>query len=135
MSAPNVERTREVIRRLGAFDFDGVAALLSPSFVQEYPFPPVPDAPQRIEGPEAFFAFCRPGMTAFDPYDFTIEALYETTDPSTVLAEYSSHTRLLHDGTPYSNRYVGVFVYDDTGLLVLWREYLDPLVIARAFGG
>lgn len=131
----NADRTREIIRRLGAFDFDGMAAMLSPAFVQEYPYPPTPDAPARIEGVDAFLAFCRPGMTAFAPYAFTIEALYETTDPRTVLAEYSSHTRLLHSGVPYGNTYVGVFVFDADGLLALWREYLDPLVIARALDG
>ena len=131
----NAERVTEIVHRLGVFDFDGVGEMLSPTFVQEYPYLPTPESPSRIEGPESFLAFCRNGMTAFEPYAFRILAVYETTDPTTVLAEYSSHSRLLATGAPYSNRYVGVFVFDDLGRLVLWREYLNPQLIAAAFGG
>lgn len=130
----NADRVREIVRRLGAADFAGVGELLSPAFVQEYPYRPMADSPERIEGRDPFLAFCRGGMTAFDPYAFTIEHLYETTDTATIVAEYSSHTRLLHNGAPYSNRYVGVFVFGDDGLLALWREYLNPVTIAEAFG-
>ena len=133
--ASAASRAREVIRRLGEFDFDGVAAMLSADFVQEYPYRPTPDSPDQIAGPEAFLAFCRAGMTAFDPYAFRIESVYETTSPTTVIVEYSSHTRLLATNTPYSNRYIGVFTFDGSGKLARWREYLNPQVIANAFGG
>jgi ketosteroid isomerase-like protein len=129
------ERVTEVVRRLGEFDFDGVRELLSPNFVQEYPYRPTPDSPDRIDGPEPFLAFCRAGMSAFAPYAFRIQAIYETTQPHVAIAEYSSHTKLLESGTPYSNRYVGIFVFDADGLLTLWREYLNPQTIAEAFGG
>lgn len=130
----NVERTRNVIDCLGRFDFDGVAARLAADFVQEYPYRPTPESPERIEGRDPFIAFCRGGMAAFDPYSFTVEALHATTDPSIVIAEYSSHTRLLATGAPYANRYVGVFEFDSEGLLVRWREYLNPSIIAAVFG-
>lgn len=131
----NAARVREIVHCLGQFDFDGVRSRLAPDFVQEYPYRPMPDSPDRIEGIDAFIGFCQPGMSAFDPYAFTIEALYETTDPATVIAEYSSHTRLLSSGAPYSNKYVGIFVFGRDGLLKLWREYLNPQVIAEAFAG
>ena len=124
----------EILRRLGTCDFDGVREMLAPAFVQEYPYRPTPDSPDRIEGPEPFLEFCRRGMTAFAPYAFRIDALYETTDIRIVIAEYSSHTRLLATDTPYSNAYVGVFIFDDDSLLSLWREYLNPQVIAKVFG-
>lgn len=132
--SPNVARTVEIIRRLGEFDFDGVREMLDPAFVQEYPYRPMPDSPTRIEGVDAFLDFCRPGMSAFAPYAFRVQATYETTDPLVVLAEYSSHTHLLATGAPYSNKYMGVFVFGPSGLLTLWREYLDPTTIAATFG-
>ena len=124
----------EVIRRLGEADFDGCAALLADGFVQEYPYRPTPDGPERIEGVEAAMAFMRPGMSAFEPYRYTIEATYDLVDPDTVIAEYTSHSRLLRDGTPYSNRYIAVFQLDADGRVERWREYLNPVVIADVIG-
>ncbi|MEO5840428.1 MAG: nuclear transport factor 2 family protein [Acidimicrobiales bacterium] len=130
----NVDRVTEIVRRLGDFDFDGVAEMLSPAFVQEYPYLPMPASPSRIEGAAAFLEFCRAGMTSFAPYAFRIDAIYETTDPQLIIAEYSSHTHLLDTNAPYSNRYVGMFRFGSDDKLVLWREYLNPQIIADAFG-
>jgi ketosteroid isomerase-like protein len=130
----NADRVREVLRRLGEADFDGTGELLADDFVQEYPYVPMVGAPARIEGVEPFLDFVRPGMTAFEPYRYTIEELFETTDPAVVVAEYTSHSRLLASGAPYSNRYIGVFRFADDGRLALWREYLNPQVIAEVFG-
>ena len=129
----NSARATEILRRLGTFDFDGVREMLSRAFVQEYPYRPTPESPDRIDGPERFLEFCRAGMTAFAPYAFRIDALYETTDARVVIAEYSSHTRLLATDAPYSNSYLGVFIFDEAGLLTRWREYLNPQVITAAF--
>ena len=133
-STSNADRVREVLRRLGEADFDGTGELLADDFVQEYPYVPMAGAPARIDGVQPFLDFCRPGMTAFEPYRYTIEELFETTDPAVVIAEYSSHSRLLATNAPYSNRYIGVFVFDDHGQLRLWREYLNPQIIAEVFG-
>jgi len=130
----NAERATEILRRLGTLDFEGVFEMLSPAFVQEYPYRPTPESPDRIDSPEKFLEFCRAGMTAFAPYAFRIDALYETTDTRVVIAEYSSHARLLATNTRYSNAYVGVFIFDDDNLLSLWREYLNPQIIAKVFG-
>lgn len=130
----NIERVTEVVRRLGEFDFDGVAEMLSAAFVQEYPYLPTPESPSRIEGPTPFLEFCSAGMTSFAPYAFRIDAIYLTNDPQLVIAEYSSHTHLLDTNAPYSNRYVGIFRFDADDKLILWREYLNPQIIADAFG-
>ena len=129
----NRDRVVEILRRLGEADFEGTTELLADDFVQEYPYLPMPGAPDRIEGIDAFIAFVRPGMTAFEPYRYRITEIYETTDPATVIAEYTSHSRLLSTGQPYSNRYIAVFVFAGDGKLRLWREYLDPQVIAAIF--
>jgi uncharacterized protein len=123
----------EVLRRLGRADFDGTAELLAPDFVQEYPYPPTPEVPERIEGAAPFLAFVQAGMGAFDPYAYRVVAMYPTTDPTTVLCEYTSHTRLVATGTPYSNRYLGIFRFRDDGKLALWREFVNPVVIADLF--
>jgi uncharacterized protein len=129
----SAERVHEVLRRLGEADFDGTAELLADDFVQEYPYRPMAGAPDRIEGIGPFLDFVRPGMSAFAPYRYRIVALYETTDPATVIAEYTSHSHLLATGAPYSNRYIAIFRFDPDGRLALWREYLDPTTIAALF--
>ena len=133
MSTSNAARVREILRRLGEADFDGTAELLADDFVQEYPYRPMPDAPERIQGVAAFLDFVRPGMTAFEPYRYRVVELFETTDPHTVIAEYTSHSRLHATGQPYTNRYIAVFRFDDDGRLALWREYLNPQAIDELF--
>jgi len=125
----NRASTVELLRRLGEADFDGTAAMLREDFVQEYPYTPMPDAPSRIEGQVEFIAFCRPGMTAFEPYRYSIEAIYDLIDPDVVIVEYTSHSSVLADGAPYSNQYLGILWFDDAGLVARWREYLNPKVI------
>ena len=123
----------EILRRLGEADFEGTAALLADDFVQEYPYPPMAGSPTRIVGIEPFLDFVRPGMTAFEPYQYRVVEMFVTTDPRTVIAEYTSHSRLRATGAPYGNHYMGVFRFDERGRLVLWREYLNPLRIAELF--
>lgn len=122
----------EAIRRLGAADFDGCRELLAADFVQEYPYPPMAGVPERIDGREAFLAFASAGMSAFAPYSFRIVHVHELQDPACLIVEYTSHTWLLADDTPYSNRYIGVFHVDADGRIDLWREYLNPDVVRRA---
>ena len=129
----SAERVVEVLRRLGTADFDGCAEMLAADFVQEYPIPPMKGVPARIVGVAAFLDFVRPGMSAFEPYRFRLIELHEMLDERTVIAEYTSHSRLRATGAPYSNRYMGVFRFDAHGQLVLWREYLNPTVITAMF--
>lgn len=130
----NRERVVEILRRLGEADFDGVGVMLAESFVQEYPYRPTPESPDRIDGRAPFVEFCRAGMSAFEPYRFRVLEVFETTDSRTLVAEYSSHTQLRSTGAPYSNRYIAVFTFADDGLLARWREYLNPQIIADTFG-
>lgn len=127
------ETTRTVvldaIRLLGEADFAGCGALLAADFVQEYPFPPMAGVPERIDGRDAFIEFASAGMSAFAPYAFRIIHVHDLADPASLIVEYSSHSRLLADDTPYSNRYIGVFHVDEDGVIDLWREYLNPDVI------
>ena len=129
----NTARVVEVLRRLGSADFDGTGELLAPDFVQEYPFPPTPEVPERIEGAAPFLAFVRAGMGSFDPYAYRVVSLWQTDVADTVICEYTSHTRLVATGTPYSNRYLGIFRFRDDGQLVLWREFINPVTISDLF--
>jgi uncharacterized protein len=122
----------EAIRRLGEADFDGCGELLAEDFVQEYPYPPMAGVPERISGRDAFLAFASAGMGAFAPYSFRIVHVHDLVDPASLIVEYTSHTRLLADDTPYSNRYIGVFHVDDDGRIDRWREYLNPDVVRAA---
>jgi ketosteroid isomerase-like protein len=130
---PNTDRVEEILRRLGAADFDGTGELLAPDFVQEYPYQPTPEVPHAIEGAAPFLDFVRAGMGSFDPYAFRIVDMWQTTDPSTVVTEYTSHTRLKATGTPYSNHYLGVFRFRPDGKLALWREFINPVAVSELF--
>jgi ketosteroid isomerase-like protein len=125
----NRAHTFELLRRLGEADFDGTKEMLRDDFVQEYPYVPMPGAPSRIDGRSEFIDFCRPGMSAFAPYRYSIDATYDLVDPDVAIVEYTSHSRALADGAPYSNTYLGILWFDETGLVARWREYLNPKVI------
>ena len=60
-------------------------------------------------------------------------SLWQTDVADTVICEYTSHTRLLATGTPYSNRYLGIFRFRDDGRLALWREFINPVTISDRF--
>ncbi len=108
--------------------------MLAEQFVQEYPYPPMTGVPERIEGRDAFIAFAAAGMSAFAPYAFRIAAVHELMDPMSLIVEYTSHTRLLANDTPYSNRYIGVFHVDGDGKIDRWREYLNPDIVKATLG-
>ena len=120
----------ETLKRLGSQDFHGACALLSEDVVCDWPYRPTPDTPEEIRGREAMESFFSGGMSAFDPYNYEITAVFDLMDPNQLIAEYRSDSRFKPSGAPYRNRYLGIFRFQD-GLITYWREYINPVVIAE----
>ena len=50
-----------------------------------------------------------------------------------LIAEYSSHSRYIPTGEPYSNRYVSILDFAE-GRITRWREYVNPQVVSKVLG-
>src|SRR5574337_832931 len=118
----------EMLRRLGSAQFEGACALLAENVRCDWPFPPTPEGPEELVGRETVRAFFEGGMSAFAPYSYTIEQIYDLVDPDVLIAEYSSHTHVLADGYPYANRYIGILRFAE-GVITYWREYINPVPV------
>lgn len=130
LRARNREVMTETLRRLGSQDFAGACELLSEDVVCDWPYPPLENVPESITGRVAMRDFFASGMSAFDPYRYEITAVFELMDPSRLIAEYRSNSRLKATDTPYRNKYLGIFHFQD-GLISYWREYINPLIVAE----
>jgi len=94
----------------------------------DWPYPPTPPGPEELIGRETVRAFFEGRMSAFAPYGYTIEHIYDLVDPDTLIAEYLSHTRVLADAHPYENRYLGIVRVTD-GTITQWRAYINPVPV------
>lgn len=130
LRAKNREVMTETLRRLGSQDFAGACELLSEDVVCDWPYPPMESVPESITGRVAMRDFFASGMSAFDPYCYEITEVFELLDPSRLIAEYRSNSRLKASNAPYRNKYLGIFHFRD-GLICYWREYINPVVIAE----
>src|SRR4051794_27489078 len=119
----------ELFKRLSQRRFQEIADLLTPDATFEVPYGDVVAA-----GRDEFVAmFAVVTAKLFDPFEFSIDAVYEATDDVTVVVEYRTDGTVKLNGNPYANRYVGVFrvVHDK---IALWREYFNPVVFNDAAG-
>jgi ketosteroid isomerase-like protein len=57
--------------------------------------------------------------------------IHETTDPETVIVEYDAHGTVIPTGAPLHQTIIAVLRIRD-GLIVSYRDYLNPLVLAEA---
>ncbi len=118
----------DMLGNLGNAQFEAACALLAEDVRCDWPYPPTPQGPDELVGRATVLAFFKAGMSAFAPYRYTIEQIYDLVDPDTLIAEYSSHTRVLADSRPYENRYIGIVRFAG-GLITYWREYINPVPV------
>jgi ketosteroid isomerase-like protein len=123
----------DMLGALGRKDFDGFETYVAEDALFEWPYPPVDDFAGSITGRSAFRKFCEAGMADCDPYNYSIQAIYDLVAPDTLIAEYTSHSFHHPRGIPYSNSYLGVFRYAGDQI-VYWKEYINPLVVKRIYG-
>lgn len=119
----------KMLRAIERQDLSAIAALLHPDAVFACPFGP--QGPTVTEGREAVVALlggvCE---NLFEHAVFTLDRHYPCADPAFAIAEYHSAVRL-RSGADYANRYITVVELRD-GLIVLFREYFNPLALTAA---
>lgn len=120
----------EFLTRLGRLDAAGVAELLTPDAVMILPFL---DAVPDVLGREAIVRQIETTMQpTLESMHFTFDAWHETAGGDVVIGEYRSRCPLLAGGV-YENAYVGFFTFDGDRIAG-YKEYLNPLAMAAAFG-
>jgi len=134
MTATSREVVERVLRAGLAQDADAFAGLIAPDGHIEWPYLPA-GVPSRVEGREPIREFLRAraaGLVRFDEYRNTV--IHETTDPEVVIVEYDVHGIVVATGAPLHQRIIAVIRVRD-GLVVSYRDYLNPLVLAEALAG
>ena len=139
MDSVDADRLREankalfikLLGHLGRKEFDAFEACLAPDLVQEWPYLPLPNMPERVVGARTVRTLFETGMSDFDGYNYRIHTIHDLVDPNTVIAEYSSDSFYHRRQVPYANRYISVLKFR-SGKLAYWSEYVNPLIIKEA---
>lgn len=129
-TATSREVVEQVLRAGREQDTDTFAGLIAPDGYIEWPYRPA-GIPGRVQGREqirAFLAEQAKGLVRFDEYRNTV--IHETTDPEVVIVEYDAHGTVIPTGAPLHQTIIAVLRIKD-GLVVSYRDYLNPLVLAE----
>lgn len=132
-SSANRDLFVTMLSALGSKDFDTVERCLAEDILLEWPFPVMDGFPLEHRGARWFLDAMQTSWHDFDDYAYRIEAIHDLAAENRLIAEYSSHSRYLPTGEPYSNRYISVFDFAD-GQITRWREYVNPQVVAQTVG-
>jgi len=119
MSAELLARVFDV---LGAADVDALTELYAEDYVLELPY--AQPEPRRVVGLDAVVPYLR---RAFEIVRFTltITDVYELASGDGLVAEYTSEGRHLQKGTPFANRYIGLWRFR-ADRVFFTREFYDP---------
>lgn len=126
----------EVFRRalalLLAKDMDAFADLWAKDGVIEYPFA-APAAPARIEGREEV----RRAMAGYpqmaDIREYPSITVHRTEDPQVVVGEFVARGVAVATGESYEMQYLAVVTVRN-GEIVVYRDYMSPVMAAQALG-
>ncbi|MFD9736732.1 nuclear transport factor 2 family protein [Umezawaea sp. NPDC059074] len=130
MAATSREVVDRVLRASLEMDTDTFVNLFAPDGYVEWPYRPE-GVPGRLEGRDRLRAFLdsqAKGLVRFDEYRDTV--VHETADPEVVIVEYEAHGTVLPTGAPLHQTIIAVIRVRD-GLVVSYRDYLNPLVLAE----
>ncbi|MDT7798500.1 MAG: uncharacterized protein QOI78_1933 [Actinomycetota bacterium] len=134
MTTTSREVVERVLRAGLEMDTDTFVGLIAPDGYIEWPYRPA-GVPGRLEGREQIREFLTAqanGLVKFDEYRNTV--IHETTDPEVVIVEYDVHGTVVPTGAPFHQTIIAVLRIRD-GLVVSYRDYLNPLVLAETLAG
>ena len=131
---PIIARAHAFLDLLSTKDMDAWADLWAEDAVQDMPFAPE-GFPSRVVGKDALIRHYAelPRQTGRMEFLDRTARLLDGSD--TVLMEYRGEIEIIPTGRRYDNRYVGLFEFDASGKIVLFREYFDPNVLSVAWSG
>jgi uncharacterized protein len=109
--------------------------MLAEDVVIESPFT-TDGPPHRLQGRAEVLAYTRAGHAAV-PFSFDgcrTLAVHQTADPETIVVEYELSATMRETGVTGSAPFIAVLTVHE-GRIKRWREYQNPVVIARAMQG
>lgn len=130
MTATSRDVVEQVLRAGQEMDTDMFVSLIAPDGYIEWPYRPE-GVPDRLEGREQIREFLNAqakGLVRFE--EFRNMVIHETVDPEVVIAEYDAHGTVVPTGAPFHQTIIAVLRIRD-GLVVSYRDYLNPLVLAE----
>ena len=116
-----------------AKDMRAWADLCAEDVLVEFPFSP-DNLPSRLEGRQAIFEYLQYYPTIIDIHEIDSVTVYETSQPGTVVAEWSVKGRVIPNGNKYDMTYA-TFVTVRDGQITTYREYWNPLAFGQALEG
>ena len=130
MTATAREVVERILRASREQDTETFVSLFAPDGYVEWPYRPA-GIPGRVQGRDQLREFLTGqanGLVTFDEYRNTV--IHETTDPEVVIVEYEAHGTVIPTGAPLHQTIIAVVRIRD-GLVVSYRDYLNPLVLAE----
>ena len=130
MTATSREVVEQVLRAGREMDTETFVSLIATDGYVEWPYR-LAGMPGRLEGREQIREFMTAqakGLVRFDEYRNTV--IHETIDPEVVIVEYDVYGTVIPTGTPLHQTIIAVLRIRD-GLVVSYRDYLNPLVLAE----
>ncbi|WP_426756771.1 nuclear transport factor 2 family protein [Myxococcus sp. Y35] len=115
-------------------DIERWLGLFAEDAVVEFPYAPSLGAPERLVGREAIRGYFAETPKHFLGLVFSNVRRYLTTDPDVAIAEVHGSATIALTGKPYEQDYILVLKSRE-GRIVHYREYWDPILGLRAFGG
>ena len=134
MTATAREVVEQVLRAGREMDTDTFVSLLAPDCRLEWPYRPA-GVPAGLDGREQIREFLTAqaaGLVRFDEYRNIV--IHQTTEPEVVIVEYDVDGTVIPTGAPLHQRIIAVLRIRD-GLVVSYRDYLNPLVLAETLAG
>jgi ketosteroid isomerase-like protein len=129
----SIDVVRAVFAAVSAGEYERLGEFMADDLVFELPYGPS-FLPKRFEGLELWNQMQLGMFAMFERFHESIDRVYETTDPDTLICEYRSAAVVTATGAEYQNHYIGVFTFRD-GKICFWREYHNPEAVAKALGG
>ncbi|MER7013201.1 nuclear transport factor 2 family protein [Saccharopolyspora sp. NPDC000359] len=126
-----VELFQRALDLLLAKDMDGFADLFTPDCTVEFPF--AETTPARLTGRDELRAYLANYPARMDITGFPSVVVHRSTDPATLIVEFTAHGRTVSTGADYEMRYVWVGVVRD-GAFAELRDYWNPVRAAQAAG-
>ncbi|MEM9458383.1 MAG: nuclear transport factor 2 family protein [Myxococcota bacterium] len=114
-------------------DLEQWLALFADDAVIEFPYAASLGTAARLDGKDAIRAYFGGSVPTMEDLAFSNVRRYPAGDPDVAWLEVHGAARIPSTGRRYEQDYV-MFGRAREGQLVLYREYWDPWVAARAFG-